>query len=492
MSFISLTFAIFMASVLAVYYLLPQRFRNALLLAASYAFYMYSSPLFAAYLAAVTLIGYFGALGISRAQNERGKNIASALSALAVIAGLLVFKYFDFFSSSFTALFSPEAQPILLGVAAPLGISFFTFQTLGYIFDVRRGKCDAVKSIVDYAAFISFFPQILSGPIARTDTVLPQFFERHDFKAENLRLGLWRFFLGLFKKAVVADWLKVFVDAFYYDVSREAPLTLLAAVFLFALELYFDFSAYCDMALGCAKLLGFTLEENFLAPYYSKSFREIWSRWHVTLMDWLRDYVYIPLGGSRVPYARKLLNLLAVFLISGLWHGAAWSFVVWGLFFGVLRIFEDVLFRRAPKDKKSSEPVRLLKNIAVVLLWSFGFVFFRADSVSQGLSVIRGALDFSGYSYESLYTRIKLILEANITSSPEYIKAVLLTVIFSAAFILLLDYIYIYKERAHRAERCNLLANLPTAARWACCFVMTAALLVCGVFGSSSFIYFNF
>ncbi|MEG1385304.1 MAG: MBOAT family O-acyltransferase [Oscillospiraceae bacterium] len=362
----------------------------------------------------------------------------------------------------------------------------------------RRDVC-AEKNIIDYALFVSFFPHIMSGPIARANSLLPQLKNPRAFKFENLTDGAQRFIYGLLKKAVVADWLATFNNAILYKLHSENPLTILAAVLLFSLQLYFDFSGYCDMALGCARMLGIDLIENFKAPYFSKSFSEIWSRWHISLTGWFRDYIYIPLGGNRKGLFRKLLNIAVVFLISGLWHGAAWGFIVWGLLHGALRIIEDC-FRAVCNKRDKQHPkmqssfMSILKTGCVYFVWSLTFVFFRLDSVSESIYAITRCFAVSEFSARSLAARGLAIMQANTVSSFGYIVALLIIVALSALFVLVCEYKFIYKSTDKISDRhtCFVLRNFTKNTRFAITAIMILAIMLTGRFGVSNFVYFQF
>ncbi len=497
MAFISTSFVIFLIITAAAYYILPQRFRPALLLLASLYFYWSAAPSLLPWLLASVLAAYLTALALSSASGERAKKLISALGIALLLGSLFYFKYFDFFASNISALLAREASGAG-ALIAPVGISFYTLQAVGYIVDVRRGEIAPERDPITFAAYITFFPHIMSGPIAKASRLLPQFKAAHAFSSANLTDGARRFALGVFKKVVIAEPAALFVDAVYHNIARENPASVAAAALLFSAQLYFDFSAYTDMALGAGKVLGFELGENFRAPYFSKSITEIWTRWHISLTSWLREYIYFPLGGSRHGFARKLLNIALVFLVSGLWHGADWGFIVWGAIFALLRIAEELWRKKPPRARPESGSRALglvksaLSRVYVFLAWSFAFIFFRLEDLKQGLAAVAKIFDFSNWSIAALAERAYLIMMNAIDSSPAFAKTAVFTVTVFALALLALEYLFVYRKRA-RTERPNdLLAQLPEGIRFVLTLLMLCAALAFGIFGSSSFVYFQF
>ena len=358
MLFNSVPYAIFLALVFVLHWLLPQRFRWIMLLIASYYFYMSWNPELVVLIALTTLVSYSSGLLIDRFRNAEGSKAKLPklfmILALVICFGVLFFfKYFDFFSESVTSLlraFSLPVQDITLKLVLPVGISFYTFQTLSYVIDVYRNKIPVEKHLGYYALYVSFFPQLVAGPIERSDNLIPQLRKERTFDYVEGSDGLKWIAIGLFKKVVIADTLSVYVNMVYGNLANYQGLSFIAATIFFAFQIYCDFSGYSDIAIGSAKLLGVQLMKNFDSPYFSKSVREFWSRWHISLSTWFRDYVYIPLGGNRKKLPRVLLNLMITFLLSGLWHGANWTFVVWGALHGFYVVVET-LIRRASKNR---------------------------------------------------------------------------------------------------------------------------------------------
>ena len=331
------------------------------------------------------------------------KNTATANIYIYILTGTLVsclgvlffFKYFNFVNQSVSEvlrLFAIQTHPITLKLLLPVGISFYTFQTLSYVIDVYRGEVPAEKHFGYYAAFISFFPQLVAGPIERTRNLLPQIKAQHEFDYTQASYGLKLMAWGFFKKLCVADVLAVYVDAAYSSLRTQTGFALLFAIFGFTIQIYCDFSGYSDIAIGTAKLFGIELMTNFASPYFSCSIKEFWSRWHISLSTWFRDYVYIPLGGNRCGKLRHSANLLITFLVSGLWHGASWTFVIWGGIHGAAQIIENMFAKPLRQFRKTKAGHLLLWGTTFVFC-SLAWTFFRADTFSDALYVISHALD---------------------------------------------------------------------------------------------------
>lgn len=331
MLFNSWQYAVFLLVVLALYWALPQKRRWVLLLVASYIFYMSWSAKLMALILTTTATSYAAALLISHAKTQSRKKLWLRLGVGISLAMLFVFKYLNFAvglcASVLSFLHIPAFVPSL-NLLLPVGISFYTFQTLSYVIDVYRGALPAEKHFGIYALYVSFFPQLVAGPIERAVNLLPQFHVEHKPNAGEWAHGLRLIAWGLFKKVAIADFIGVYVDAAYNDINACGPMAYVIATALFAVQIYCDFSGYSDVAIGSAKLLGFKLMENFNAPYFARSIKEFWRRWHISLSTWFSDYVYIPLGCSRVSVSHHLANLVITFLLSGLWHGAKLTFVL--------------------------------------------------------------------------------------------------------------------------------------------------------------------
>jgi len=393
MLFNSIHFAVFLPIVFGIYWIIPNKYRWILLLIASYYFYMSWNVKYVVLILMTTLISYFAAIGVERT-TCRAKKKMLLFGALVICFGVLfVFKYFNFFFdsvSTFLTIFSIQLHPYTLKLLLPVGISFYTFQTLSYVIDVYRGEITAERNFGVYATFISFFPQLVAGPIERTRNLLPQIKANHCFDSDKALYGLKLMAWGFFKKMVVADNLAIYVDTVYNDLSGFQGFALVLATVFFAFQIYCDFSGYSDIACGAAKLLDIELMRNFKSPYFSASVKEFWSRWHISLSTWFRDYVYIPLGGNRVGKLRHDINLLITFLVSGLWHGANWTFVAWGGVHGLAQIVENALGIHTPKKRN------LIWVFRVILVFAFttlAWVFFRAQNISDAIYVFAHMLD---------------------------------------------------------------------------------------------------
>ncbi|MCR5491577.1 MAG: MBOAT family protein [Bacilli bacterium] len=398
MSFVSLWFLLFLALVVAVNFILPHRFRYIWLLAASYFFYGFGSYWLLSLIIGVTVACYLCALAIDK-YRKRGKWFLAL--AIAVSLGLLfVFKYLDFAIGtvvSFANLFGAGWKFDGLSIILPVGISFYTFQSLSYVIDVYRGRTEAERHIGYFALFVSFFPQLVAGPIERFDRLMPQLKSERAFSMENLFAGGRYMVSGFLKKVVIADFLATIINPIYGDIAGQDGSAILVATILFAFQIYGDFSGYSDIAKGSAKILGIDLMENFDSPYASTSPRDFWRRWHISLSKWFSDYCYIPLGGNRKGKARQCLNLFIVFLISGLWHGADLKFIAWGALHGLYLVCETLLRR---PQRESGLALTALKVVGTFILVDFAWIFFRADSLGDaGLAIAKIFTSWGDFSW---------------------------------------------------------------------------------------------
>ena len=385
----------FLPLVLAVYFLTPARFRNAVLLLASLIFYAWGEPKYVLLMLASILSGYGFGLLQERYRGQKGAKLVCGLSVAVSLSFLLYFKYADFFLENFNAATGLGVP--LLRIALPIGISFYTFQIISYTVDVSRGE-PAQKNLIHLAAYVAMFPQLIAGPIVRYSDIAQQL-EHRSHSTALAAEGVRRFLIGLGKKILIANQLGELCSVFRASDEKSVLFYWLYAV-AFALHIYFDFSGYSDMAIGLGKVFGFHFLENFNYPYISASITEFWRRWHISLGTWFRDYVYIPLGGNRVGRARQLLNILVVWMLTGFWHGAAWNFVVWGLMFAVLLIMEK-LWLLKPLSK-----CRPLAHLYVVFFVVISFVIFNAENMGQALSDIGGLFGAGGIplvSAEAVY-----------------------------------------------------------------------------------------
>ena len=400
MLFNSLDYLVFLPTVVCLYFFCPQRARWALLLGASYLFYAAWKLEYLALIIVSTLVDYGAGLAMGRCETRRARRKWLWLS-LGVNLGLLfVFKYANFASES-ARLVSEQlgiyADFPTLQLLLPVGISFYTFQTLSYSIDMYRGEREPERHLGRFAVYVAFFPQLVAGPIERSTRLLPQFLERHAFEWTRVKAGLWLMLWGFFKKIVVADQVGFYVDRVYGAPDAHGALAQIFASYLFAFQLYCDFSGYSDIAIGSALLMGFHLMENFRRPYFAQSVQDFWRRWHVSLSSWFRDYVYVPLGGSRGTTARWVAAIAVVFLTSGLWHGGNWTFVIWGglhaayMFCGAAtRPARAALAGRLPQAAERYLP--LCRALFVFHLWVFSLIFFRSASLGDALGTMRGML----------------------------------------------------------------------------------------------------
>ena len=385
----------FLPAVLILYFLAPRVLKNAVLLLASLVFYGWGEPKLLALMIFTILLFYGCGLAIGRCTQKKWKKFWMVVSVTISVALLGLFKYADFFIDSFNAVTGLSVP--LLRLALPVGISFYTFQCLSYTIDVYRGNVESQKNPVSFGAYVALFPQLIAGPIVRYVDVVRELNSRtHSW--DNVALGLRRFIVGLSKKIILADNFALLMKMFRESNEKSVVFYWMYAI-AFALNIYFDFSGYSDMAIGLGRVFGFKFIENFNYPYMSKSVSEFWRRWHMSLGSWFRYYIYIPLGGNRVSKWRWVLNVLAVWMLTGLWHGAAWNFVLWGLMFAVLLLVEKWI----PAIGKLPVAVRHVWTLLWVVL---SFVLFNADSLSQAIGDIGGMFGFAGVpmiTMETLY-----------------------------------------------------------------------------------------
>lgn len=385
----------FLPIVLGIYFLVPWKFKNFVLLASSLIFYGWGEPKYVFLMIASILLFYICGLCIEKAKSKTWKKIWLAVSVVISVALLGIFKYADFFIDNFNKMTGLNVA--LLKLALPIGISFYTFQCLSYAIDVYRGDVEAQKNPINFGAYVSLFPQLIAGPIVRYIDVAKELNHRtHSW--EGFTLGLRRFILGLAKKILIANQLGELTNIFRMSAEKSVVFYWIYAI-AFALHIYFDFSGYSDMAIGLGKIFGFNFIENFNYPYMSKSIGEFWRRWHMSLGSWFRDYIYIPLGGNRVSKGRWLFNTLVVWLLTGFWHGAAWTFIAWGLLYALFLLIEKWI----PAIKKLPD---VLKHAYTLLIVVLGFVLFNATDFTQAMGDVAGMFGFAGVPFcnrETLY-----------------------------------------------------------------------------------------
>jgi len=478
--FNSKEFLLFFPLVVLLYYALPPRRRWWLLLPASYAFYLSWRPIYLALILLSTTIVYYIGRAMAATDDRATRKTLLILSLIGNLGLLFVFKYFNFFNDNLGALLDGLGLGYAydgLSIALPVGISFYTFQALGYNIDVYRGEVPAEKRFGKLALFIAFFPQLVAGPIERTKRLLPQFDRLVRFDQAQVFDGLKLMAWGLFKKVVVADRLAMFVNAVFADPAACDSLQLLAAAYFFSFQIYCDFSGYTDIARGAARVLGFELTRNFHRPFHADSIRDFWRRWHITLSTWFRDYLYIPLGGGRVRVRRLYFNLAVVFLLSGLWHGAAWTFVVWGALHG---LFLMVAHLSAAWRQRFVALIGLVRRPLWHRWWRIvvtfhlvvgAFVVFRAASLADAWSVFAGI--------------------GRLTFLPGSLPAVVGAWNFFLAIVgvILLEIV----ETLHdRFDLRRVLARRNVAVRYLLYLTLVLVILLFGVFEEVEFIYFQF
>ena len=445
MFFNSIVFLVFLMIAAIIYYVVPQRTKWMVLLIASLFFYLCWTPIHILILLAVALISYSAARCVYPENSKAKKRTICLIAGIALsISFLLVCKYSAFFAQSFHHVFDLCHIPyrkINLHIALPVGISFFSFKAVSYIMDAYRGKI-LEKNFLKYLLYISFFPQVASGPIERSTSLIPEFTKEHKFDPQNIQYGLFLMLYGFFKKMVIADNLSKIVNPVFDNVNLYSPPVLIIIAFVYSIQILCDFSGYSDIAIGCAKLFGISTAENFRHPYFSTSIATFWRSWHISLSSFFRDYLYIPLGGNRKGTGKKYLNLLIVFLVSGLWHGAAWNFVFWGLLHAVYQIIGALT--AAPRAKLTSllrldKHKKLHKSLQIAITFSlvtFAWIFFRANSISDGFHYIKCIFsnDFDEFSMLALIRQVKMIFSTK-TTLFSFIVA-----FSSFAFLGLLDY----------------------------------------------------
>ena len=397
--FNSLEFIFFLPIVFALYWLLRNhlKLQNLFVVLASYVFYGWWDWRFLILIAITSFCSWGSGLLIDKSQESRAKSKFWLIANIVLNLGILAtFKYYDFFVSEFGALFGINTDSLLLRIILPVGISFYTFQALSYSIDVYRGNIKPTKDIIAFFAFISFFPQLVAGPIERATNLLPQFLQKRSFNYEQGVDGMRQILWGLFKKIVVADNCAIYVDQVWATYDTQSGSTLLLAAILFTFQIYGDFSGYSDIAIGTAKLFGIKLMRNFNNPYFSRDIAEFWRRWHISLTTWFRDYVYIPMGGNRQGLSRAVFNTHIVFLICGLWHGANWTYLVWGLY-NVLLFLPLILLGKSKRYKDAPFVRKQFPQMLITfVLVTIGWIIFRAPSLSDAWGYVCAMTNMSG------------------------------------------------------------------------------------------------
>ena len=489
MTFNSLDFLIFYPIVLLLHFLTPLKYRWIPLLGASLLFYMWwSAPLFFLILF-TTVVSWVCSVIIEKTDDLKKKKLCLTLTLIASLGVLFFFKYYNFLAGSamsIGALFGADFDATL-NLILPVGISFYTFQTLSYAIDVYRGDIRTEHHFGYYFLFVTFFPQLVAGPIERPDNLLPQLYKPYKWNWDDAIAGGKRMLAGFFKKIVVADLLATYVNAVYNDPESSSGLGIVVASAMFAVQIYCDFSGYTDIAIGCARIMGIHLMQNFNRPYSAKTIKEFWARWHISLSTWFRDYLYIPLGGNRCAPWRHRMNLMIVFLVSGLWHGAAWTFVIWGFLHGAYQIIGGLTLkkRQALCEKlhinRESTGFHIYQQVITCVLVTFAWIFFRANSTGD-LMILLGHL-FTGWNVP--VSQVFADMGLNWTGA--------LTSILSVVSMVFLDRLVTHEEQPKAdgtfvSDRAVYRGRAITMV-W---IVACAWLVLLAGDGASSFIYFQF
>lgn len=484
MLFNSVHFFFFFIIVTLLYFGLPYQRRWLWLLLASCYFYMVAVPVYILILFFTIVIDYYAGILIEEAQGTRRRQFL-LLSLLANIGVLVLFKYYNFLNSNLDMAFSlfGSQNPVpYLNIILPIGLSFHTFQAMSYTIEVYRGHQAAERHFGIYALYVMFYPQLVAGPIERPQNLLYQFRQKFDFDYGRVTSGLRLMGWGLFKKVLIADRLAILVDKVYNHPDQYQSLALIIATFFFAFQIFCDFSGYSDMAIGAARVMGFTLMTNFKSPYRAATISEFWKRWHISLSTWFKDYLYISLGGNRVSVPRWYLNLFIVFLVSGIWHGANWTFVIWGALHGFYLVFGLITsrIRNNIANRLGLQKVPLLPQISNFILIAFAWIFFRAENLTVAMQIVKGI--FSGFPQ----------LLAQLISGHFPLQSMGLTplqLVFSFGLILFLELVHYWEEV--KPAMVNLV-QWPMWRRWAVYYALIIAIVFFGVFEDRQFIYFQF
>lgn len=467
MLFNSLHFLVFFPIVCTIYFLLPSlKWRNLFLLSASYYFYMNWEPVYALLLFSSTLITYLSALGIAKYPKQKDKKICLVGSLILNLGILFLFKYYNFAAENLTLFLAQMGISIPMpnfSLLLPVGISFYIFQALGYSIDVYRGKTNVEKNFFTYALFVSFFPQLVAGPIERSTNLLQQFKKNHPFSYENVMTGIRLMLWGFFLKLVLADRCALYVDPVFNNVPYHNGGSFLLASLFFPFQIYGDFAGYSLTAIGAAKVMGFNLMENFRRPYFATTVTEFWHRWHISLSTWFKDYVYIPLGGNRVSTTRCYFNIMTTFIVSGIWHGANWTFIIWGTIHGALQCIEKWLGWNKKQWNKREKMIHWALTFSIVCL---AWIFFRANTISDAFQIIKGIFTNPGVPYVRVADFLAIALALFIMFIKELIDEHCLKIRISDSPIWMVRHLYIT--------------------------VMIAFIILMGVLNGDQFIYFQF
>ena len=490
MNFNSIEFLIFYPIVLLLNYIVPLKYRWIALLAFSYYFYMSWNPSLIFLILFTTLVSWVCSLIIEKTDKQAVKKLCITVTLLICLGVLFFFKYYNFLANSFSALLTLFGTPntdFTLNLILPVGISFYTFQTLSYAIDVYRGDVKTERHFGYYALFVVFFPQLVAGPIERPDNLIPQLKAEHKWNNEDALAGFKRMVVGFFKKVVVADLLANYVNVIYNDVENATGLGVVIASVMFAVQIYCDFSGYTDIAIGCARIMGYRLMQNFDRPYCAKSIKEFWNRWHLSLSTWFRDYLFFPLGGSRCSTLKRYRNVMIVFLVSGLWHGADWTYVIWGALHGVYQVLGYITINARKKMFEKfgwnwdSKWHGMLQTAVTFVLADFAWIFFRANNTAE-LGVLLNRL-FTSWSVpmSEVFDTMGLTLTGAVIS------------VLSVAIMVILDRLVRHNEQPQPdgTLRSTLAISNGKSLIYVWAIIIAWMVLLAGD-GSSSFIYFQF
>jgi len=475
MLFNSISFAFFFIIVTLLYYIFPHKNRWFLLLAASCYFYMAFVPVYILILGFTIVVDYIAGIYIEKANGKKRK-LYLICSLIANIGVLAVFKYYNFINDNISVLagsLNLQNNIPYLKMLLPIGLSFHTFQAMSYTIEVYRGNQKAERHFGIYSLYVMFYPQLVAGPIERPQNILPQMHIKHEFSYLNMVEGLKLMVWGFFKKLVVADRLSIYVDTVFPNPELHNGSTVVISAVFFAIQIYCDFSGYSDIAIGCARVMGFELMTNFRIPYFSKSISEFWSKWHISLSTWFRDYLYIPLGGNRVPKQRLYLNLFIVFMVSGLWHGASWSFIVWGFLHAVYQVLGLMLNPLFSKFEEHLNSLVLrfwffIKGLGVFCLVTFAWIFFRAHTIHDAFLMTENLKSFGERPF----------LGNGVNQFGHCLIAI--------ALLFTIEYFMAFKPQV------KLFDNPNSLVRWTSVIGLLFIILIFGVFNGGQFIYFQF
>jgi len=497
MLFNSLQFLIFFPIVCLIYFIIPHKTKWIWLLLASYYFYMCWNPKYALLMFTSTLITWLSGIFIDKFNRQKNPKKASIKKKLTVAASfvsnlsiLFFFKYFDFAIDNINVLLNAFNLQLIspsFDVILPVGISFYTFQALSYTMDIYREEIPAEKNLFRYMLFVSFFPQLVAGPIERSKNLIHQLRERHIFDIARIKKGLLLMLWGFFQKLVIADRAAIAVNTVYNNYTEFGGVELVIATVLFALQIYRDFSSYTDIAKGAAQVMGFKLMDNFHQPYFSRSISEFWRNWHISLSGWLKDYLYIPLGGNRKGKIRKYINIMIVFLASGLWHGASWNFVIWGAIHGLYQVIGGITLNLRKKIcgllsiNRTSHSHHFVQRAITFILVCFGWIFFRANSLSDAKGIINAIFTQWNPWILTDGTLYEIGLDHN---------QIFVLLLAGAVLFMVSCFRYYGVELRTKIMKSNVYT------RWAVAFVMIFVILIFGIYGpgydESQFIYFQF